>query len=425
MTDHSSVPDDPMASSGESQATNADTATLLTVPSAAITPGSGSEFRIGLATHASVFCVAFGGFTNLYATQAIYPTLQDRFAITVSDAGSLLTATTLGLALTAPFAGRVANRFGPKKAALGGLALLILSVMLISQANTQIHLVALRLLQGMLIPVVLSALLASIGSMSAEEGGLSLPATYVTGTVLGGLAGRFIPALALAQLDWGAAFVAFGAAQALLLAVAWHLYPKIPFEPKALPSLASWTRALYPMFRARLLGVAIGGFCLLFAQTAVTTYIAIRLASAPYDWQTPALGALYVAFLPALIFVRQTPRAIERLGSSRTLGFAAGCGWIGLLLTLNSAVVVIVVGLVLFSAAVFVGQTVLAHDVGLATADNKEMASGLYLCAYYLGGSAGALTPALIWASTGWGGCLALIAVVHTVGYAIVRKRAP
>ncbi|MCF5066465.1 MFS transporter, partial [Pseudomonas syringae] len=39
----------------------------------------------------------------------------------------------------------------------------------------------------------------------------------------------------------------------------------------------------------------------------------------------------------------------------------------------------------------------------------KAGAVGVYLTCYYLGGSCGAIVPALIWERWGWAGCVALI----------------
>lgn len=68
--------------------------------------------------HAAVFAATAGGFCNLYSMQALYPALQDRFGMGVAFAASLLTATTLGIAVSAPFAGRFASRFGAREAVL-------------------------------------------------------------------------------------------------------------------------------------------------------------------------------------------------------------------------------------------------------------------------------------------------------------------
>jgi MFS transporter, YNFM family, putative membrane transport protein len=379
--------------------------------------------RVDVRTLIAIFCAAFGGFTNLYCTQSIYPTLLHLFDFSVAGAGGLLTATTLALAASALFAGRIARRFGTRRAILAGLGALALTTILFACARHQGELIALRILQGALIPIVLAALLAGMGDMGQRAGALSLAAAYTSATLLGGLAGRFLPAVLMGGDEWTRAFLAFAGLQGGLLAAVWFLYPQASSKPDLTgTSLPDWVRGLAPLLRGELLRVAVAGFCLLFAQVAITTYIAIRLAEAPFEWTTQQLGVLYAVFLPAVLSVRWTPRALAQWGAPRTLRYAMGAGWAGLALTLTSSAVLIVLGLVVFSCSVFSAQAVLARASGLASPDKREAASGLYLCLTYLGASAGALAPALTWASLGWAGCLLLIAGVQLAGYLLTEE---
>jgi MFS transporter, YNFM family, putative membrane transport protein len=373
-------------------------------------------------THAALFGATLGGFMSLYCTQAIYPELRSRYGLTTAEAGALLTVTTLGLAFTSPFASSVARRLGPRAAVIMGIVLLAASAVLFGSVKGRVGLMGVRLLQGVLIPLVLSALLACINLLWTGADALSASATYVSGSILGGLLGRFLPAFMLPMLGWEGTFLAFGAVHLVLLPLVLMGFPHIDADEQAAPP---------PGFRPaeflRKLGSVMGsaqvaGFGLLFTQVSVTTYIGIRLASEPYGWGTRPLGLLYCVFLPALIFVRLTPGAVVRFGAHRTLGSAVLLGWMGLGLTLHSSEFVILTGLVVFATAVFMGQTVLAHLVGATSKANKAVAAGAYLCCYYVGGSAGALAPSLVWRGWGWTGCLGMIAVVQLGCVALFRR---
>ena len=93
------------------------------------------------------------------------------------------------------------------------------------------------------------------------------------------------------------------------------------------------------------------------------------------------------------------------------LTVAAVLGVSGSALTLIPSLWCIVTGLALSSTGVFLAQAA-ANAFTTATAhDNKAGAVGVYLTCYYLGGSCGAVVPALIWERWGWDGCVALIIV--------------
>jgi predicted MFS family arabinose efflux permease len=365
-----------------------------------------------LLAHLAVFCAAMGGFMALYCTQAIYPALKSLYGISVAQAGALLTATTLGLALAAPFAGAVTKKWGARPAVIGGILALASTALMLAFVHSANQLFAVRLLQGLLIPVVLSAMLASMGSLWSGRHALSISATYVTGTVLGGIVGRFLPGFLFPFAGWTGSFVAFAVLQAALVPAVYFFYPRVS---QALSDRATHTNSsqFWRSVRASLGATSIAGFLLLFTQAAITTYIAIRFSSAPYEWSTGSLGLLYAVFLPALIFVRLTPKFVSRFGSSKSLLGAAILAWVGLTLTAFSAPSIIITGMVIFAISVFVCQTVLAHLVGAAKTGNKEVGAGVYLCCYYLGGSVGALAPALLWDRWRWHGCLLLVAGVQ------------
>lgn len=371
--------------------------------------------------HAAVFSAAAGAFCNLYCLQALLPLVQSHFSLGVSQAASLLTVTTLGLAVASPLAGRVGARIGPKAAVLGVLAALICSTVALSLVTDGNWLVFWRVLQGLIMPIGLSAILAGTASLWPGVAPVALAATYTTGVILGGLLGRFLPA-ALVPWGWTNAFLGFAGFQVLLAAVVVWLFPRA--EPSRVPNtepLLAWLRGLWPVVRHDIPRVVIGGFVLMVTQSAVTTYIAIRLAGEPFYWSTQALGALYVVFLPALVAVHMVPLAIQTRGSARTLAGATGASWAGLALTFFDHEVLILIGMTVVSACVFVVQTVLAHQVGAVAADRREKASSGYIAFYYLGASVGAQAPSLFWNSFGWTGCVAFVALAQACGLVLAR----
>ncbi len=373
--------------------------------------------------HAAVFSATLGAFCNLYSMQALLPLVQSKFGVGVTFATSLLTVTTLGLAISSPMAGRVGARIGAKAAVITALLALAYSTLAIGLVYDSSWLLFWRIAQGLLIPIGLSAILANTTLLWPQVSPASLAATYTTGVILGGLLGRFLPA-SLASFGWTSAFVGFAFVQLALAAIVLWLFPRAAtsITPVREPVL-KWLQGIGQVLRKDIPHLAIGGFLLMFTQSAITTYIAIRLAGEPFFWSTQALGALYVVFLPALVAVRFTPRAIESQGPKTTLRVAIGAAWLGLGLTLFDAKVPILVGMTLFSASVFVVQTVLAYRLGGVAAERREQASSAYIAFYYLGASAGAIAPSVAWGSFGWPGCLALLAFAQLFGLLLAQKR--
>src|SRR5262249_11741949 len=79
------------------------------------------------------------------------------------------------------------------------------------------------------------------------------------------------------------------------------------------------------------------------------------------------------------------------------------------------ALPVIIAGLALFSAGIFVVQATATSHVGAADPRDRGIAVGLYATAYYAGGSIGGSAPALLWGAGDWQSTVALVSLVQVV----------
>ncbi len=113
-------------------------------------------------------------FFNMYITQALLPELRRTFDAGVAQVSLTVTATTLGVALAAPFAGSLADRFGRKRVLLVALSLLTLATFGSASAGSLGSLLLWRALQGVVIPGIFASAVAYI----AEEWAPAEAATH-------------------------------------------------------------------------------------------------------------------------------------------------------------------------------------------------------------------------------------------------------
>jgi len=147
----------------------------------------------------------------------------------------------------------------------------------------------------------------------------------------------------------------------------------------------------------------------LFSQVAAFTYAGLYLGLPPFNLGPAALGTLYMVFLLALIVIPIAGRLSKARPHAELLAVAAALGISGSALTLAPSLWCIVVGLALSSTGVFLAQAAANAFISATAQGNKAGAVGVYLTCYYLGGSCGAIIPALMWERWGWAGCVALI----------------
>ncbi|MGC5700449.1 MFS transporter [Pseudomonas sp. NFXW11] len=362
----------------------------------------------------ALFLCGCAAFLNLYATQGILQELAQSFAASTREVGWSITLTTLAVAITAPFVSRFSGAFQQRSVIVLAALLLALPAALAACASSLNQLLVWRFAEGMLIPVVFATSVAYIGQRWSGGSVTEVTSLYVAGTVLGGFAGRFLTGLMTQYQGWREAFVLL-AGLSLLLGVAIHwLLPANPVLP-----VRSVPGGLRELCRRPLLAAYGVGFCVLFSQVATFTYAGIYLSQAPFDLGAAALGAIYTVFLLALVVIPIAGRLGKSRPQAQLLVASALLGVSGSALTLLPSLWLIVLGLALSSTGVFLAQAA-ANAFTTATArHNKAGAVGLYLTFYYLGGSFGALVPALFWNRWGWPGCVALIVVFQVLSWLI------
>ncbi|MDY7531503.1 MFS transporter [Pseudomonas sp. Bout1] len=351
----------------------------------------------------ALFLCGCAAFLNLYATQSILQAFATRFQVSANAAGWSITVTTLAVALTAPFVSRLTGRFGQRTVISVAALLLAVPALMTAYATSFAELLVWRFIEGMLIPVVFATSVAYIGDRWRGGTVTEVTSLYVAGTVLGGFAGRFVTGVMTEYVGWREAFELLAVLSLMVGGFIQFLLPDNP--PRVARASTIWADVL----GTPLLAAYAVGFCVLFSQVATFTYAGLYLSQAPFDLGPAALGTIYMVFLLALVVIPIAGRLSKSRPQSELLTAAAALGVCGSALTLLPSLWCIVWGLAFSSTGVFLAQAAASAFTTATARHNKAGAVGLYLTCYYLGGSFGAVVPALIWGRWGWVGCVVLI----------------
>jgi MFS transporter, YNFM family, putative membrane transport protein len=375
------------------------------------------------ASSPAVFPVVLAGFTaflDLYATQPLLPLLMRVFDASHFAVSFTVTASTLAVAVAAPIIGRVADLAGRKRVIVLSAVLLAVATAAAASAATLTQLIAWRFVQGLATPGVFAIAIAYIHDEWPRSHVGRATAAYISGTVTGGFCGRALVGVLAATFTWQTAFLVLAAANAL---AALALAVWLPAErARAAVAAAGHRRSVVRLIVNRRLIATDGvGFCVLFTQVAMFTYVTFLLADPPYHLSTAALGSLFVVYLVGAVVTPFAGRWIDVSGHRAALGSGVAIGLAGALLTLAPPLAAIVLGLALVATGVFISQATASSYIGVVTREDRGLAVGLYSTAYYLGGSMGGALPALFWASGGWVACVMLVVAVQlgTAGLAL------
>ena len=370
-------------------------------------PGAMSP-RTGIA----VFSLGLCALLNIYSTQPLLPELARDLHVPVGLGTWTISATTLGVAVMAPFAGSVSDYLGRKAVMLAAIGATLAATLACATAWSFTTLLVCRFAQGLLIPFVFAVAVAYVAEEYAGAAGNAL---YISGTAFGGFCGRFLSGAASAEFGWRSSFVVLAGVSLVTLVVTAAWLPREQRFQRASSLLASVRGIGAHVRNVRLLGTCFVGASILFLQVGSFTYAGLHLEAPPFGLSTFEVGAVFAVFLIAVVVTPLTGRLITRIGPLRTFVLASVVSLVGLGLTLIPATPAVVAGLAASSTGVFSGQACATSHAAGSGGSARSSSVGLYLTCYYAGGSIGAVTPAPFYAGGGWPACAGLLAAVVVV----------
>ena len=351
----------------------------------------------------SSFLIAVIGFltlVDLFATQAILPSLAQSYGVTPSQIGVAANASTLGMAVAGLLVGAFSSGVERKRAI--GLSLLFLSVptALLAFAPNLTVFAILRVVQGLFMASAFTMTLTHLAER-CEFRTASALAAYVTGAVASNLIGRLTAAFVASLVGAETSFLFFAMlniAGAALIYFALHRNAPEPMG-RARRFWLPWIKHLSDPALLRTFAI---GFLILFGFIGVFTYVGFVLSRPPHMLSMRAIGLVFLVFLPSMITTPLAGAVSRKSGPGVALPASLALALGGLILMLLPDLVLVIGGMVLVGVGTFFAQAIATGHVGRIAQDEKPAASGLYLSSYYCGGLAGAFVVGQLFDHLGW-----------------------
>lgn len=344
------------------------------------------------------------------------------FHASKTGAGMTVSAATLGVAISAPLFGALTERLPRKRVIVASLIGISVPTLLAATSTSLPQLIFWRFLQGVTVPGVIALVVTYIGEEWPPDQVPLVMSLYVSGTALGGFAGRISSGILADHFSWRISFLALGiAALAGAAAVAaWlpHGRPRtISTETSGPPSPILYQ--VQGLFRIRpLVATFAVGFNVLFSLVGVFTWITFYLSAPPFHLTTTALSSLFFVYLIGLVVTPAGGYLIAHLGLRAAIGGSIACSIIGVLLTLAHSLPIVILGLAMLSSGVFIAQTASQSHLRIAAPPGARVtAAGVYLTCYYLGGTAAGVLPGAFWALGKWPACVAFIVLMQLIAF--------
>ena len=346
----------------------------------------------------------------LYLPQPLLPVLGQEFGISPETAALLTTISFLPLSLAPLLYGMILETFSVKRLLRSAVLLLALFEILVFWCDNFACLMTLRLCQGLVIPAMLTALMTYSSRFAPQGEVAKVMAWYVSATIAGGFAGRFLSGLIASVLSWQYSFLLLGAS----LILAWFWLGRLPDSGQVQLQKPNG-RLLREVLRSRTMRISFGMvFCFFFVFAAMMNYLPFRLTELSPKANEFRIGAAYIGYLFGIVMSLNAVRLQDRFGGARNVMVGALVVFgLALLLMMLPSVAILIAGMFLLCGANFLTHSSAAGYLNQQAEGRQAVVNGLYVSFYYSGGAAGSYLPGYLYRAFGWNGyMLALLLVI-------------
>jgi YNFM family putative membrane transporter len=353
-------------------------------------------------------------FAVLYSTQAILAELAREFDVTPSQAGLTIGVVIGALAAGAWFWGPLSDRIGRRASLVLASGAVVLPTALVAFAPSFEVLLALRAVQGLCLPGLLTVGVPYVTEAYSPALGSRAMGYYIAALVAGGLVGRVGVALLSAATSWRVALGALALAPFASAVVMRHGLPPEDDAGRRTTRL-SVREARRVLANPGLLAATVTGSALFFAFTGTFSYVDFRLEGPPFDLAPGVTGLVFCVWVMGAAGPA-AGRLADRVGWRAVAAAGLAIAATGVGLSLTALLPLVIGGLALVTLGNFSGVTAAQLGVAGSTEQDRGLASALYFSAYYLSGALGSYLPGLAYEAWQWPGVAALAFCAYATG---------
>ncbi|MGE0214433.1 MFS transporter [Mycolicibacterium sp.] len=347
----------------------------------------------------TLWCAGLSAFSAMYAPQGLLPQIAGDLAVDPSRAALLISATTLGLAVSVLPWAWFADRSGLRTAmriAAGAAAVCAVAVPFLPSFETML---AGRLLHGAALGGIPALAMTLSHDVAPPRRAATVTASYVAATTIGGLGGRLLVVPAADHFGWRTGLFVLGAVVAVLMTAMIGLIPEPAGRRAGTGTLALIgahlrNRALWP--------ILVAGLLLSGAVMTVFNYLPFRLTAAPYGLEPTVVSLVFLTYLGGTAGSRSAGWLGGRFGPATVLSVAAALVAVGAAVTVSRPLLVVVAGVAVLATGFFLGHAVASSMVAARAPHGRSQATALYTIGYYIGSSLFGWLGGLMWSGGQW-----------------------
>lgn len=365
---------------------------------------------------------AFLTVVDLFATQAILPSLATHYGVAPAAMGVAVNASTFGMAASGLGVALLSARINRRQGIMWSLLLLSVPTLLLAHAPDLTTFTALRVAQGVLMAAAFTLTLAHLGERCTQRAAAGAFAAYITGNVASNLIGRLFAAGLVDNFGLATNFYVFAALNAAGAVLVFFTIRDAQKKGVAMMAPAPWAAFATHLANPALRTAFAIGFLILFAFIGVFTYVNFVLVRSPFQIPMMSLGLVYFVFLPSIITTPFAGKVVQLFGARTAIWFGLGVAMLSLPLLIAAQFVLVLLGMALAAAGTFFAQAVATGYVSRAATADRGAASGLYLASYFLGGLVGSAALGQLFDRLSWEAAVGGVGVALLIASALAIK---
>lgn len=355
----------------------------------------------------------------LYVPQPLLPVLTAEFGVARETAALLTTVAFIPLCLAPLFYGALLEAVSARRLLRLAVLLLAATEALMFVVEPFAGLMAIRLVQGLLIPAMLTSLMTYTSQVTEKSNMARAMSWYIAATILGGFSGRVFSGLIASLLHWRYSFLFLGVG----LLVAWFWLGHIADDKSVKITRPSMQAAGKVMADPLVRTVYAMVFCFFLVFAAVMNFLPFRLTELSSMADEFRIGLAYSGYLMGIVVSLNAVRIHQRFGGAERVMVGSLVLYIlSLSVMIMPQVAALVGGMFLLCGAAFLTHATATGYLNHYVSQHKGAVNGLYVAFYYGGGAVGSYLPGYAYRAFGWGGFVAVLIIVLVVALLLALR---
>lgn len=346
---------------------------------------------------------------TLYAVQPIQPLFEKEFSLSRFEAVIFTTVIMLPLGFAPIFYGYILETFSSKLFLRNAVLILGILELCFAWSDTYPVLLAIRALQGLLIPAVLTSLMSYISFITPKDRVQQAIGYYIGATILGGFVGRLFSGLLSDFFGWRLFFVLLGIALIVMFGALSFLSEEVKVDfvkPK-------FSQIMDVLKNKTFFNIYMMMFFIFFVFQALLNFIPFQLKTFSSTMGYGKVGMMYAGYIIGFIISIRILWMIRLFKSeSKTIIVGIITYVIGLQIFHINNYMVMFGGMFVFCAGFFIIHSVASGLISKLAHEKRAISNGLYLSFYYAGGTVGTFAPGVFYHYLGWHIFLGLLAFI-------------